>query len=373
LDVTVRWNAASGCGSSPYITNVSEVTLAHLSYQDGWDNHSGSGIGTTTNGSVTWSGVSNSGVFTLGNLGACNPPSGASVTNITSTSATLNWTAANGAVSYDVDYLPSGTGVWINAATTTTSTSVNISGLSALSRHYWRVRTNCSSSSSPYYAEGFNTICGAPTGLSTTNITNSSATLNWLAVAPNVRYRVDYKQLTTTTWIIGTTNTQSLSFTLGGLAANSAYDWRVFPICNYDIGNFAQSSFTTLQESPPPPPPCNDLYEINNTSGQAKTISFGVAITAIISSANDVDWFKITTPNNANTNLEITLGNLPADYDLYVYNKSLKLIGSSAALGTSNEMVIYNSTARKTTYYIKWQVKMGQAILPSAIRYWHGP
>ena len=36
LDVTVSWNAASGCGSSPYITNVSEVTLARFDmWKDG--------------------------------------------------------------------------------------------------------------------------------------------------------------------------------------------------------------------------------------------------------------------------------------------------------------------------------------------------
>jgi hypothetical protein len=362
LDVTVSWNAASGCGTSPYITNVSGVTLAHLSFQEGWDSHGGSGSGTTTNGSVTWSGVSNSGAFTLGNLGACNPPSGTSVTNISSTSATLNWSAVNGAVSYDVDYAPSNSSVWINAATATTSTSVNISGLTYWMRYLWRVRANCSSSSSPYRGGGFETICAAPTGLSTTNITNNSATLNWLAVEPNVSYRVVYKQSTSTTWITVGTDTQSLSYTLAGLTANSAYDWRVVTICNISGGYSAQSSFTTLQGPPPPPPPppvCNDVYETNNTSSQAKTISLGITISAAISSANDVDWFKVTTPNNSNTNLEVTISNLPADYDLYIYNKSLKLIGSSINSGTSNDVVIYNSNARKATYYIKVIGKSG--------------
>ena len=113
-------------------------------------------------------------------------------------------------------------------------------------------------------------------------------------------------------------------------------------------GNYVQSSiynFTTTI--------CNDVYETNNTSSQAKAISLGNTISAVISSANDIDWFKVTTPNNSNTNLEVNLSNLPADYDLYVYNKSLKLIGSSTNSGTSNEVVIYNSNARKATYYIK--------------------
>jgi len=354
LDMTVSWNAASGCGSSPYITNVSEVTLARFG-QGGWSSHSGSGIGTTTNGSVTWSGLNSYGTFTLGNLGACNTPWEVSVTNISSTSATLNWSAANSAISYDVDYAPYNSSVWINAATATTSTSVNLSGLSAGMPYNWRIRTNCSSSSSPYRQRQFQTICGAPSGLATTNITNSSATINWLAVSNNVtNYSVDYKQSTSTTWI-NAAGIQSLSYTFSGLTANTAYDWRVRGLCNlYYWGSNGQSSFTTLQGPPPPPPPiCIDPYETNNTSSQAKAINLGVAIAGIISSANDVDWFKIVTPNDSYTILQVDLMNLPADYDLYVYNKSLKLIGSSINSGTSSEVVVYNSNARKATYYIK--------------------
>ena len=364
LNITVGWSAASGCESSPYITNVSEVTLARLSgYVQGWSSHGGSGIGTTTNGSVTLIGVNGYGTFTLGNLGACNAPWEGSVTNISSNSATLNWSAANGAISYDIDYKPYNSNVWINAVTT--ASSVNLSGLMSGMFYDWRIRTNCSSSSSSYRQRQFITLCGAPTGLSTTNITNNSAILNWLAVPNNVNfgtitYKVEFKQSTSTTWITVAGAAQTIVYGLNELIANSTYDWRVFTNCNIAAsGNFAQSSFTTAQPPPPPPPVCNDVYETNNTSGQAKTINLGAAIAAIISSPNDVDWFKIATPNNSNTNLEVRLSALPADYDLYVYDKSLKLVGSSINSGTLNEVVIYNSNARKATYYIKVIAKNG--------------
>ena len=133
LNVTVNWSPSSGCESSPYVTNVSEVTLAHFDNTiQRWNSHGGSGIGTPANGSVTWNGVNmnNSyGYFTLGNLNACNAPWGTTATNITTNSATLSWTAVSGAMSYDVDY--SNSSVWINAATATTNTSVNLSGLSS--------------------------------------------------------------------------------------------------------------------------------------------------------------------------------------------------------------------------------------------------
>jgi len=51
--------------------------------------------------------------------------------------------------------------------------------------------------------------------------------------------------------------------------------------------------------------------------------------------------------------LEVTLSSLPADYDLYFYDKSLKLIGSSVNTGTANEVVVYNTNSRKATCFIK--------------------
>ena len=352
LDVTIAWTSASGCGLLPYVENVSAVTLAHLnpnfnvvSSSWTWDSHSGSGIGTPTNGSVTWYGVSNFGYFTLGNLNrGCITPSGLNATNLTTNSATLGWSGVSGSVSYDVDYKPSNTYYWTNAATAAASTSVNLSGLNSLVTYEWRVRARCSSSSSTYRVGQFTTLintCNSPAGLTTSNITSVSATLNWDAVAEAVNYNVEYKPSVSASWITAVMGTTSLSYNLSGLSASTAYDWRV----SADCSNYTQASFTTA-------PICNDVYETNNTSSQAKTISLGSTISAGITSANDVDWFKVTTPNNSNTNLDVRLSNLIADYDLYVYNKSLKLVGSSINSGTSNEVVIYNSNARKATYYI---------------------
>ena len=271
FDVTVGWTSDTRCGSSSYISNVVEVVLT-----TGYS-HGGTGTGTTTNGSVTWSGF-NGGYITLGNVGIdCRIPFGLNSTNITSSSATINWSAVTGAVSYDVDYYSNNSSSWINAATGITSTSVNLSSLSPSVTYFSRVRANCGSASSSY----------------------------------------------------------------------------------------RQVHFTTLQTPLPPPPlVCNDVNETNNTSSEAKAISLGNTISAGISSTADVDWFKLTTPNNSNTNLKVTLSNSPADYDLYVYNKHvytkrLKLIGSSLNSGTLNEVVIYNSNARKATYYIKVVAKNG--------------
>jgi hypothetical protein len=353
IDVTVGWTSATRCGSSSYIANPSDVVLAE--WNGSWYTHRGTGTGTTTNGSVTLSSFFPEGRITLGNVGTdCRTPLGLITSNITSNSATVSWSAVAGAVSYVVDYSPY-YDFWINAATATTSTSVNLSGLSPATSYRLRVRANCGSASSSYRLTHFTTLnpCATPSGLSTTNITSNSAKLNWGAVTNALNYDVEYKKFTDISWLTAVTGSTSLTYTLNGLIGSTEYNWRVKANCNVSAGNYAQSSFTTQ------PLVCNDVYETNNTSSQAKTISIGNTISAGISSAADVDWFKVTTPNNSNTKLEVTLSNLPADYDLYVYNKSLKLVGSSVNAGTANEVVIYNSNARKATYYIKVVGKNG--------------
>jgi hypothetical protein len=356
LDVTVGWTPSSSCSYTPgYISNVSEVTLAHANWDEPWDRHGGAGTGTISNGSVTMTGVSTFGYFTLANVGsACQIPSGLTTSNITSNSAIAEWTAVANAESYTVYYRPGYGTTWINVATSTTSTTTTLSGLNQSSTYDLIVRANCNSSSSHYRQVQFKTIaaCGTPTGLSATNITSTSSTLNWSAVPNAINYSIEYSQSGASYPIATATGITSLSYNLSGLSVSTGYNWAIKAYCPAGFGLYATSFLTTS-------PICVDNHEINNTSSQAKAISIGNAISSGINSTIDVDWFIVTMPNNSNTNLEVRLSALPADYDLYVYNKSLKLIGSSTNSGTSNEVVIYNSNTRNATYYIKLIGKNG--------------
>jgi hypothetical protein len=87
----------------------------------------------------------------------CNVPGGLTSSAITSSGATVSWTAVSGAVSYDVDYKLASSGTWINSITGTTSTSKSITGLSSSSLYDWRVRTNCAAGSSAYAQAQFTT------------------------------------------------------------------------------------------------------------------------------------------------------------------------------------------------------------------------
>jgi hypothetical protein len=364
VDITIGWSASSACSSSPYVTNVSTVSMANLNVNlKSWETHGGSPIGTIQNGTVTWSGVKRLGVFTLGNINNnCLPPDTLTTSEITSSLAVLNWSTVPGATSYDVDYKRNTTERWTNIATGTNTTTLNLYGLIAVYSYDWRVRTNCSSSSSAYRMTRFDPIypCGTPSGLTASNITISGAKLSWSPLTNASSYSVAYKQSNSISWTDAAINIGATSYTLTGLSSATSYDWRVFPLCTYGTdfdswgGSPAQASFTTQ-----PPPVCNNSFEANNSSSQAKTISPGIVASESIYSATDSDWFKITT-SNSNATLQVTLNNLPADYDLYLYNKSVKLINSSTAMGISSESVVHNLGARKETFYIKVVAKKGE-------------
>ncbi len=81
--------------------------------------------------------------FTTTAPAVCNAPSGLAASAITSSGATVSWSAVSGAASYAVDYKLNSSTVWTSATTATTATSVGITGLSASSLYDYRVSTNC--------------------------------------------------------------------------------------------------------------------------------------------------------------------------------------------------------------------------------------
>jgi hypothetical protein len=97
----------------------------------------------------------------------CDAPIGLFTSNLTGTSAKLNWSAV-GTNTYDIDYKPASQR-WTSAATALNATSVTITGLTANTDYDWRIRTNCSVKSTYMFAPRFNS------GSGTTNPTGSYA------------------------------------------------------------------------------------------------------------------------------------------------------------------------------------------------------
>ena len=163
--------------------------------------------------------------FTSAAAFVCNAPTGLNATTITASGATITWSAVTGAVSYNVDYKSASSTTWISGATANTSRSVTISGLTASTLYDYRVMTNCSDANSPtssYASAQFTSAapfsCAAPTGLTSSSITASGATVSWSAVTGAASYNVDYKAATSITWISAAVSNTSRSVTQIGRA-----------------------------------------------------------------------------------------------------------------------------------------------------------
>lgn len=186
--------------------------------------------------------------------------------------------------------------------------------------------------------------CNVPSGLNATSVTASSATLNWSAVTGANSYNIQYRKTGTGTWTSTTSTTTSKA--ISGLTASSQYEFQVQTVCTGSSSAFsASSNFTTSAGA------CSDNYEPNNTRTAAPTIATNVDIVGLISPSGDNDYFKFTT-TSPNTNVKVTLTNVPFDYDLKLYNSAGTLLATSQNGGTTSETVKRN-TSTAATYYAR--------------------
>ena len=282
----------------------------------------------------------------------CGTVSGLASSAVTVSGATISWTALSGALNYDVDYKLASASTWTNAATATTATSVNLSGLTENSLYDWRVRANCTGATGTYSTAQFTTLsstptCGTVSGLTSSGNTTAAATVSWTALSGALNYDVDYKTNASATWINAATGTSSTSVSLSGLAAGTLYDWRVRANCTGATGAYTQAQFTTTAAVTCPGP-----YDVstNGTASGAATIPFNTDVKGLINPSGDNDYYRfvITTGGTAT----ITLTTLPANYNIRLYSSNgTTLLASSTRNGTNTETISRTYTAG--TYFVR--------------------
>jgi hypothetical protein len=365
--IAYRTNTVYLTGSSTY---ANARTYAIQSATDLYGAGSAQVIATTN----AWYAV---GVGAAYNSG-CGVPSALTSSAITSSSASLSWTAGTNGVSYLVEYKTSAATTWTTAASATTSTSLSLTGLTASTTYNWRVTTNCSSSTSTAVTASF-TTSAIPSGCATAfepNETQATA----IAITSGV---TNSAAISTTTDIdyykIVTTSTSSNVFNLVG-PTGVDYDLYVYNSAGTQIGSGATSSATetvsltsqaagtyyikvigyngansatcyTIKATATGATGCSSTYDntTNGTTAGAATIPFNTNITGLINPAGDNDYYKfvITTGGTAT----ITLSTLPADYDLTVVNSSGTQLAISQNGGTTSETITRTYTAG--TYYAR--------------------
>lgn len=191
--------------------------------------------------------------------------------------------------------------------------------------------------------------CGTPAGLAASSITTAGATLGWTAMSGATSYDVDYKASTSTIWINAATGTTALQVTLSGLVSSTLYDYRVRGNCSSGPGSYAAAQFTTLAIQQASACPGTYDASTNGSISGAVVIPFNTSIYGTMASSTDVDYyaFKIAKAGTAT----ITLGTLPANYNLALYNAGGSRLAQSSNSGTRSETINYSFAVG--TYYAR--------------------
>jgi hypothetical protein len=222
---------------------------------------------------------------------------------------TFSWSRVPNALNYQLEIVESGAYAPLELLATTTDTSFTTPGGLLSASYDWRIITTCQNGDTDTSAFATFTLpCPTPSALTTTAITQNSATLNW--VNPYVQDHgviLAYRPLGGS-WINLTTFSLGSSWVLNNLSPNTTYEWCANLNCPYFNSPPVIVQFTTLP-APCPAPTNPGVLNITNTSVRLNWGSpagaGATAFTIQYKALNAATWTTITTPN-ANTQFLLT-------------------------------------------------------------------
>ena len=253
--------------------------------------------------------------FTTSGVASCNAPQWLYTTNITENSANLSWTSVYGALNYTVEWRIAG-GTWYELyGGPFSNTWHTISSLLPGTNYEWRVRSNCYFGSySPWsYVASFTThgsSCAVPSGMVTSNITDTTATLRWNAVAGALSYGVQTR-VPGGTWydVIGSPFVDT-TVVIDELIPGATYEWRVRSKCGAGVFSYWSNAvtFTTSGSTLGGSDDCAGATLLTVNSSCINSASSNVGATQSSpepmgwcpeNNYKDV-WFKFTMPDVSN-------------------------------------------------------------------------
>lgn len=178
----------------------------------------------------------------------CTTPTGLSASSLTTTSATVSWTAVGGAVGYVIQYRPVGSPTWTSV--NSVATSKVITGLTPSTVYEFQLQCDCGSGILSTFSgsTNFTTLtpaCVTPSGLNVTLIGLTQAQLNWNLVSGAVGYNVQYRVVGAGSWTSTTSSVTNKTIT--GLTPNTQYEFEVQTDCGTGTSSFSSIiSFFTL-------------------------------------------------------------------------------------------------------------------------------
>ena len=183
----------------------------------------------------------------------CNLPENLVVSEVTHSSARLNWTSAYSTQfsNYQVQYKTKDEVNWTSVNTDTTSILIN--ALIPDTVYNWQVRTVCNMSSD-FIQRSFKTlptdVCNEPDSLRVSLTPDSMATFRWDTAVGASYYDLNFRRVGTSMWQSVLVFADSvtipivISDTMTSLAPGSEYEWRVQTVCDMGRGAFVQSDST---------------------------------------------------------------------------------------------------------------------------------
>ncbi len=168
----------------------------------------------------------------------CNIPTALASSSVTSTSATVSWGAATGALSYNLQYKISTASTWTTVSAVT-GTSYNLTGLTASTIYNYQVQSVCSGSATSAYsaAASFTTSASGGVTYCTTKGSTTYEYINKVVIGTisntsgnNSGYG-DYTSLSTT---LAAGSASSISMTPGFTGSTYTEYWRVFIDYNHN-------------------------------------------------------------------------------------------------------------------------------------------
>lgn len=215
------------------------------------------------------------------------------------------------------------------------------------SRAGLQTSTGCSSTPPPP------AVCATPTGLTVGSITNITAVATWVATGSVMNYSTRHRVAGTSAWTYSAWLSPSLTTnTLTGLVAATSYQVQVRARCLSGTTTAYTASVTFVTSGGSNgggTGTCGtDAFEPNNSQSAATTTAVSPAYGKICP-VGEADWYTVTTTAN-NPNFKAVLSQLPADYDIDLYNAAGTLITYSNNSGTSNEVIFANALGAGTFY-----------------------
>jgi hypothetical protein len=201
----------------------------------------------------------------------CDSTTSVAVSSITTTGATLNWTAVTGASYYNIftKQLPSGN--WV--LSTATTNSKILTGLIPNTAYAVLVQTACNNDTSTNTIPVIfttdtivippPTVCDSVTGITFSGITNTDATVSWTGVTGAAYYLVFIRELPAGNWNMSTSTSTSKTYT--NLTINTSYEVLVRSYCNPDTSNNTLASSFTTTNIINPPTPCDSVTNVTVT------------------------------------------------------------------------------------------------------------